>query len=196
MHGWVGWWDAGHVDRLDDEAIATEFFHVVIPLSARPRSRDLFEDNAQQVFVEIPLDRRSVAVGYLRTPSWFIGWMFAFAGVVERSPAWLAIAVALMAIAAVLTFVVGKLPEPERERRRLLKRVTGLGMPPELMSPQMRDDHREPLERRCFDAHGMSWRTAIERGVADELLVAIAEYDRSPPLVARAHRNLIDAEGN
>ena len=43
------------------------------------------------------------------------------------------IVAALAGIAAVLTFVVGRLPPEERERRELLRRVTGIGAPPELM---------------------------------------------------------------
>ncbi|HSS03092.1 MAG TPA: hypothetical protein VLM79_38785 [Kofleriaceae bacterium] len=133
----------------------------------------------------------------MRTPLWFTTTMLAapavFAGVALSL---LPIAAALAAIAAVLTFVVGRLPPQERERRELLRRVSGIGAPPELMPAQMLDEMREDLADAWYRAEDRDWREAILAGAASEVLVALADYYQVPRLLARARANVITAEGN
>lgn len=140
MYGWMKWDDAGHVDRLGREGVVTEFFFVVIPLWPSSHSiYELYDPDGELQRIRIPLDKRSVAFGYLRTPCWFIAMILAAGGVMNRQWGFLALACALAAVAAVFTFAAGKLSTTERERRLLLQRVTGVGIPPELMSREMRE---------------------------------------------------------
>jgi hypothetical protein len=193
----VGWRDAGYVDRLGREVIATEFFHVFIPIWPRARSMYLFHtETGELAQFEIPRDRRSVILGYLRTPIWLLAAILGAGGLAEDRWLLIAIAVACAALGGFLTFVAGTLHPIERDRRAVLKRVTGIGVPPELMPASMRERARDQLADTWFHEHGVGWRSAITRGVANEILVAIAEYDRSPKLIYRARVNLIDAEGN
>jgi hypothetical protein len=194
---WIGWDDAGTIDRVGPEAIVTSFWCVVVPVRAgnsfyRFRTRD-----GAEARLEIPRQRRSVVLGYVRTPLWFTTTMLAapavFAGVALSL---LPIVVALAAVAAVLTFVVGRLPTGERERRELLRRVSGIGAPPELMPAAMLDEMREDLAGAWYRAEHSDWRDAILDGAASEVLVALADYYQVPRLLARARENLIVAEGN
>mgnify|MGYP001205430364 CR=1 FL=1 len=197
MYGWMGWFDAGHVDRLGDEVVTTEFFHAVVPLWPRGSSQYVYRDrDAGLVYLEIPRHARSVVLGYLRIPSWLATTMCAAGGVMTRTWSLLAVALVLAAIAAGLTFVAGRLDPIERERRLLLQRITGLGVPPEWCSRSSRDLTRDRVAEQWFEAHGVDWNDAIRQGRGDEMLVAIAEYDGSPKLLARARQNLLELEGN
>jgi hypothetical protein len=195
----IGWDEVGRVDRLDSECVVTEFFHFIIPLWPRRTSLYTFRTRAGEASqFEIPRVGRSVMLGYLRTPLWLAALVLAIPAMFdfERWKLVLAIAIGLAAIAVVLTFFAGKLAPAERERRARLRRVAGIGAPPELIPHQMLEDIREELADAWFREHELDWRDSIHRGVASETLVVLAEYYRTPQLLIRAHTNLIDAEGN
>jgi hypothetical protein len=194
---WIGWDDAGAIEQVGPEAIVTSFWCVVVPVRAgnsfyRFRTRDGIEAR-----FEIPRQRRSVVLGYVRTPLWFSATILA-APVVFAGQWWslVPIVAALAGIAAVLTFIVGRLSPGERERRELLRRVSGIGAPPELMPAPMLHEIREGLADAWHRAEHHDWRDAILVGTASEILVALADYYQVPRLIARARANLINAEGN
>jgi hypothetical protein len=194
---WIGWDDAGAIEQVGPESIVTSFWCVIVPVWAgnsfyRFRTRDGIEAR-----FEISRQRRSVVLGYVRTPLWFSATILA-APVVFAGRWWslAPIVAALAGIAAVLTFIVGRLPPGERERRELLRRVSGIGAPPELMPAPMRDEIREGLADAWHRAEHRDWRDAILVGTASEALVALADYYEVPRLIARARANLINAEGN
>jgi hypothetical protein len=199
MQGWIGWYDAGHVDRLGREAIATEFFHVVIPIWPRRWSAYQFVTPAgERGELQIPQDRRSVVLGLTRTPAWLATVIVGMPVVVdpERWSVLLPFATALCTLAGLLTFAFGRLSEGERERRALLHRATGLGAPPELLPEAMLQDIRSELAEAWSREYQSDWRDAIHAGVASEVLVALADYHRAPQLLIRARTNLIDRGGN
>ena len=194
---WIGWSDAGAIERVGPEAIVTSFWCVVVPVWAgnsfyRFRTRDGIETR-----FEIARQRKSIVLGYARTPLWFSAIILA-APVIFAGRWWslVPIVAALAGVAAVLTFVVGRLPPEERERRELLRRVAGVGAPPELMPAQILDEIREGLADAWYQAENRDWRDAIPAGMASEVLVALADYYQVPRLLARARANLISAEGN
>jgi hypothetical protein len=189
---WLGWDDAGTIERLGPEAIVTSFWWAVLPVRAG-KSFYRYSDGR----FEIPRCRRSVVLGYLRTPLWLAATIVA-APVLFASDRWelLPIGLALAAIAAVLTFAVGRLPRGERERRELLRRVAGIGAPPELMPAPMRAQLRDDLADAWWREYHVGWREAIHAGTASEVLVALAEYYQSPQLLIRARTNLIERGGN
>jgi hypothetical protein len=194
---WIGWDDAGAVEKMGSEAIVTSFWWFVMPVRAGKSFYRFRTRQGAEGWFEIPRHRQSVVLGYLRTPLWF-------AAIILAAPAlfaferWelLPLGLTLAAMAAVLTFVVGRLSPGELARRELLRRVTGLGAPPEVLSPQMLGRIREDLADAWFQEHRIDWRDAIRRGTASEVLVALADYYQTPQLLIRARTNLIDAEGN
>jgi hypothetical protein len=193
---WIKWDDAGAIEQVGPESIVTSFWWIVVPVRAgssfyRFRTRDGIEAR-----FEIPRQRRSVVLGYVRTPLWFAATILAAPVVFAGRWSLVPIVAALAGIAAVLTFVVGRLPPGERERRELLRRVSGIGAPPELMPASMLDEIREGLADAWHRAEHRDWRDAILVGTASEILVALADYYQVPRLIARARANLINAEGN
>lgn len=188
---WFGNDEAGAVDRCGDEAIVTEFWCVVVPvqpLRSYYRSRD---EHGEPTATPIALNRRSVIAGYLRT-TLCLATVIVAAPVLAAPDRWLALwpaALALATAAAWFVFGYGRLDHAERERRELLRRVVGCGAPPELLAPATRALIRDALAER-WDAHAQSWPEAIMAGVADEALVALAEYHARPALAERARLNL------
>ena len=190
---WLGWDSAGRVERLGPESIATRFFCVVVPVHP---GRTFYEHERGRF--EIPRHRTSVVLGYLRTPMWLAATILTAGGVFafERWAALLPVGGACALVAALLTFVLGRLGPEERDRRELLRRVMGLGAPPELLPPTMCEELRAALADTWFHTHHIDWRDAIARGDASEMLVALAEYHGAATLVTRARTNLIASAGN
>jgi hypothetical protein len=74
----LGWDEVGRVDHLDSECVVTEFFHFIIPLWPRRTSLYTFRTRAGEASqFEIPRVRRSVMLGYLRTPLWLAALVLA-----------------------------------------------------------------------------------------------------------------------
>jgi hypothetical protein len=195
----IGWEDAGHVDRLGNESVATEFFHVVIPVW--PRSTSLYKfvtPAGERGTMDIPRDGRSLVLGLARQPLWLAAMLLGLPPLFDygRWGALLPFAIAITAIAAWLTFGAGRLSRDERRRREMLKRASGLGAPPELLPDDVRTSFCEDIADRWFREFHTDWRDAIYAGTASELLVALAEYHRAPQLLIRARTNLIDRGGN
>ena len=192
MEAWLECEDYGAVDRLESEAIVTEFFTIVLPIWPS-RSVYVYKTNeGEERRVQIPLDRRSVALGYARFLTWMAAIMFAAPALVDyaRFYYFLPIALALVATALVLTFVLGRLDPAEADRRALLRRVAGIGAPPELLTLPFSIDMCEQLADTWYTQNRLGWREAIERGMGHELLVALAEYHCEPLLVIAARKNL------
>jgi hypothetical protein len=184
---WITSDDFGVIERVVDESIATCFYCLGLPLWPRHSVYVTKRDGAEQR-IPIPLQRKSVVLGYLRKPLWF-------AAVVLGAPAiaaparwwWLAgPTLVLVALAAILTFVAGRLAPGERERRALLRRIVGIGAPPELLPPQLRAALRHEAESAWRSCSGVPWQQAIARGEASEILIVLAEYDAEPELIERA----------
>jgi len=187
---WITSDDFGVIERSVGESIVTRFYSLGLPLWPRHSVYVTTRDGAEQR-IPIPLQRKSVVLGYLRRPLWF-------AAIVLGSPVvavpsrwwWLAgPALAIAAIAAVLTFVAGRLAPSERERRALLRRIVGVGAPPELLPPQLRAALRHEAELAWRHHSSVPWQQAIERGEASEILIVIAEYRAAPALVEQARAN-------
>lgn len=189
---WLECEDYGAVDRLESEAIVTEFFTAVLPIWPA-RSVYLYRSpEGEERRVQIPLDRRSVALGYARFLTW-MGAVFLAAPALFDHVRWgylAVVALALAALASILTFAVGRLDPAEADRRALLRRVAGIGAPPELLPLPFRIDMCEQLADRWYTDHHLGWREAIDRGIGHEMLVALAEYHCEPLLVHTARRNL------
>ena len=184
---WLKIDDFGRIDRSVDESIVTSFYCALLPLWPHHSVYLTLRDGTEQR-IPIPLQTRSVVLGYLRKPLWF-------AAIVLGSPAifaaerwgWLlGPALALTLAAAVMTFVAGRLTPNERERRALLRRIVGIGAPPQLLPPQLRALLRYEAETAWAAHSGVPWQQAIERGEANEILIALAEYEASPALIERA----------
>jgi hypothetical protein len=125
---WIASDDFGKIDRFIDEAIVTSFYCLGLPLWPRHSVYVAMRDGAEHR-IPIPLQRKSVVLGYLRKPLWFAALVLGSPAIADPARwAWLSVpALVLAAAAAVLTFVAGRLPPDERERRALLRRIVGVG---------------------------------------------------------------------
>ncbi|MEJ7599286.1 MAG: hypothetical protein WKG01_15375 [Kofleriaceae bacterium] len=191
----LGGWDrCGTIDRLGiGESIETRFFRVIIPVWHGPTIY-ITRDGDEERHIEIPRQTRSVVLGYLRSPLWLCSILFVVASAIDPIlwGRWLEPGLALAAVAAVLTFVVGKLRGPELERRLLLRRVTGLGAPPELLPRHVQVEICDRLVDTWRTESRRPWAQAIVDGVPSELLVALADYHDQPALLLQARSNLLD----
>jgi hypothetical protein len=165
----------------------TRFYSIGLPLWPQHSVYVSMRDGAEQR-IPIALQRRSVVLGYLRKPLWFAVTVLGTPSIAAPDRwGWLAVpALVLIAAAAWLTFVAGRLSPGERERRALLRRVVGVGAPPELLPPQLRAAMRNAIEAAWAVQSVASWRHAIARGDASEILIALADYEADPELVAEA----------
>lgn len=192
MESWLECEDYGAVDRLEQESVVTEFFTMVFPIWPARTVYVYRTKDGEERRVQIPFDRRSVALGYTRFTTWMGAILCAAPAVVDyvRWGYFFAISFALAAIGTVLQFVVGRLDPNEADRRALLQRTAGIGAPPELLPLPFRVEVCEQLADTWYTENRLGWREAIDRGMGHELLVALAEYHCEPLLVIQARRNL------
>ena len=181
---WITSGDFGMIERFVDESIVTCFYCIGLPLWPRHSVYITTRDGTAQR-IAIPLQRKSVVLGYLRKPLWFAAVVLGSPAIAAPARWWWLVGPALMltAIAAMLTFVAGRLTPRERERRALLRRIVGVGAPPELLPPQLRAALRHQVEVAWLRHSRVPWQQAIERGEASEILIAIAEYEAAPELI-------------
>jgi hypothetical protein len=187
----------GEVDRVDDERIVTDFFCVIVPVW--PHRSYYVHQRGDQVFAEhIPLHAPSVALGFARVTTWMAAWMCSLAVALAWARwGWLwPVSTGLCALAAALQFAVGRLGADEQERRRLLRRVVGIGAPPEILPRPLVEATRAALEGRWHDDHHGSWLDAIARGDASELLAAIADYHGREDLAAEVRTRIVLGDAN
>lgn len=183
--------DFGVVDELESEAIVTSFYKAGLPLWPESSAYVIREKDGSERRIQIPLQTRSVVLGYLRAPLWLLGTvlvMLALA-VPDRFIALLAPGCLIAGTASLLTFVAGRLPEKELQRRSLLRRVVGFGAPPELLTDDLREEICANLIVMWSTRSLRRWFDAIERGEAHEILVALAEYHLDGPLLDKANAN-------
>lgn len=204
---WLPTYELGVVERVDDESIATVFATAILPLWPREtRYRTRTRDGEPRA-IAIARHRTSVVAGFARRPLWLASLILAAPSFAEpaRWGELLALAVPLAVLAAILTFVVGRVSPEERARRRLLRRVVGVGAPPELLPAPFAAQVRTALEDAWHDVSALPWAQAITDGLAPEpvadnrtrssrlageLLVALAEYHGRHALAERARANL------
>lgn len=189
---WLTVDDFGVVDRLSDqESIVTSFYKAVLPLWPESSSYVIREKDGSERRIAIPLQTRSVVLGYLRAPLWFVALALLFPAIADptRFIALLYAGVMIAGCASLLTFVAGRLSEVELTRRQLLRRVVGFGAPPELLTEDMRSEVCATLTTRWNTKSNRRWHDAIEDGDASEILIALAEYHLDGPMVAQAHEN-------
>jgi len=188
---WLATDDYGVIEKLEHESIVTSFYRMMLPIWPDHSAYVIRAADGSEQRIPIPLQRRSVAVAYLRVYSWFGALFFAAPAlyVWERYAWMLGPAIALLAVALMATFTLGKLDETEAFRRGMLRRVVGFGAPPELLSESLRAEIRTNLELMWSTKSRTPWPDALEAGECSELLVALAEYHQDPELIALANAN-------
>jgi hypothetical protein len=193
VSGWIGIDEFGVVERVDDESIATEFYTVIVPVWPRGSRYRTRSRGGEPQTVSIARHSASVALGLVRTTLWLLALVLAAPSlaVPARWIELLTLAVPLAVLAAILTFVTGRLPADECDRRRLLRRVVGIGAPPELLPRDLVARIRDALEHAWREVSALPWPQAITDGEANELLVVLAEYHDRRALAARARANLV-----
>ncbi len=183
--------DYGVIDRLEHEQVVTSFYRMLLPIWPEYSAYVIRAADGSEQRIKIPLQRKSVLLGYLRWHTWMAALFFGAPAIwgFDRF-AWMIVpALVFVGIAGMLTWGTGKLSEQEALRRGLLRRVVGFGAPPELLSDSMRAEVRSNLELMWATKSERSWIEAIGHGEASELLVALAEYHQAPELIEAAHAN-------
>ncbi len=182
--------DFGVVDRTESEAIVTSFYTVILPVWPEHSAYVSRDDDGTERRIAIPLQTKSVVLGYLRAPLWLAATVLAAPAMIDGRELWLVPALLIALLATLLTFVAGRLPEEERLRRALLRRVVGFGAPPELLTEDVRSEVRANL-LTVWNARSPKrrWKDAIVDGEPHELLIALAEYHQDPELVELARAN-------
>lgn len=184
----------GEVDRLGNESVRTDFVHVILPIWPRGSYYQVGDGDDAQVMALRP-HRASIALGIARPWLWMIATILASGTLFdERWRGLWPVTTGVIAIAAVATWVLGRLPPDEVIRRSILQRTIGHGAPPELLPPASVENVRVALTAAWGRHHELPWREAIARGVASDWLVALAEYHREPRLSAAARANLERAD--
>ncbi|MBS1121157.1 MAG: hypothetical protein H6Q90_3385 [Deltaproteobacteria bacterium] len=181
----IGTMFLGTVDSVQGESIQTKFFVLGVPLIPMSSHYVLSESAGGITGFEIPLNGKSVGLGYLRIASWIVALLCGvFYFIDRRRPGslfgWM---VAFSAIATISTFVLGRLSKAEQLRRGLLKSITGVGAPPSLLPRDVCEETANRL-RSAWEAdnEGRAWDRDVEAGKADVLLFAVAEYHHRPDL--------------
>src|SRR5262245_43259838 len=111
---WLDTEDYGVVDRLDTESIVTSFYEIVFPIWPAHSAYVIVADDGSVRRIRIPLQLRSVVLGYVRAPAWFATLFLLAPALLMPQRHWLLVPALLLAIlASLLQFVAGRLPEPE-----------------------------------------------------------------------------------
>lgn len=193
----IGTMFLGKVDSIGSESVQTKFFILGMPLFPISSHYVLEEQVSGIKGFEIPTHGKSVLFGYVRMYAW-IGAVLCgvFAYVERRHPgglwAWCAI---LGVTAIVTTFALGGLSKQEKLRRTLLRLVTGIGAPPELLPVGTRTEIAEKLSKTWDEENeGKPWRAAVEGGSADPTLYAIAAYHDEPQLAEAVFERMLDGK--
>jgi hypothetical protein len=192
----IGTMFLGTVESLANESIQTKFFVLGVPLIPMSSHYVLKESYQGINGFDIPLNGKSVGLGYLRTATWIIALMCGLFYWIEDRPyephrdllVW---AIVMGALAVISTFVLGRLSKAERVRRTMLRLLTGCGAPPTLLPVHVRDAINEKLLAEWRKEKGDApWDREIENGNGTPLLFALAEYHGRPDLARVAFGNI------
>lgn len=184
----------GEVERLGNESVHTAFVRVILPIWPRGSYYQI-GDGADVRGFELRPHRVSIALGLARSWLWMLATILA-SGTLFAAP-WRGlwpVTSGVIALAAVATWVLGRLSPDEVARRAILQRTIGHGAPPELLPDAAVARVRDALDAAWARYHELPWREAIARGVASDWLVALAEYHREPRLAATARASLERAD--
>ncbi len=184
----------GEVDRLGNESVRTEFVRVLLPVWPRGSYYQVGDGEDAQVLALRP-HPASIALGLARPWLWMAATIVTSGTLLD--PRWhrlWPVASGLCALAAVATWVLGRLSPIEITRRSILQRTIGHGAPPELLPAANVENVRAALAAAWERRHAQPWRDAIARGMASDWLVALAEYHREPALSLAARANLARAD--
>lgn len=190
--------DFGIVDKLEAERIVTSFYRVILPVWPDHSAYVITARDGSERRIKIPLQKKSVMLGYLRAPMWFLA-IVCIAPALFATEHWTKLlipGIALAIVASVFTFGMGRLTDDERQRRQLLKRVVGFGAPPEILPDALCAEVRSHLHLMWDTRSRTDWRDAIDAGETSELLVAMAEYHREPDVIAAANANFANKVWN
>jgi hypothetical protein len=177
----------GYVDRVDDHVIATKFEFLLIPTGSMYVTGESSERHGNRTTfswsgVPILFNWKSAALAYPRVWLWFLAFAWPFLthyGENVDSMTWKDWMAPLgMVVAAILSQFLGRLPEREKKRLRVLGSVTGLRIDPSKLNRFTRETKRQIMED-AFTKAGMP----IEAD-ACEKLAATAPAEELPLLYA------------
>ncbi|MBN1419891.1 MAG: hypothetical protein JXP34_14010 [Planctomycetes bacterium] len=186
----------GTVDAYEKQGVRTKFFMLGLPLF--PLKSSFFVAPGRGF--DIPLDKRSVGVAYLR---WYLGlggFLLAFAGLVQlrKSGATAAVffvaAAIALAVWAISAFKLGKLTGEARIRAALLHQGCGLSADPSLVPKGMKETIGAKL-REALRAHGAPedpehWSKNAPEAELRPIVYTLAAYSEGRDPAARTWRDV------
>lgn len=175
----IGTMFLGEVDELAGESIQTKFFVLGLPLVPMASYYVTRQRVGGVDGIEIGLHGKSVGFGYLRVLSWIGALIWGVIMVIEPPSGAGAERfigpVALLALAIVSTFAMGGVPKHERLGRIILRAITGVGAPPELLPADVHAELHDALVARWREhAGGRSFADALVDAPAAQLPLAYA----------------------
>jgi hypothetical protein len=190
----------GRVDGQGAQSVQTKFFVLGVPLFPTESFWSTQDTGNGVIGFPIPLHGKSVGFGYLRIYSWLGALLAGISAYIEHrsyDPQYglFGLAAVCLVLAIVSTFVLGGVDAAEQKRRALLHRLTGLYAPPEILSPEKRDDIAAALQRAWVKVSPeAAWTARIDSGKATAaelpLLYAIARYELDANRATSAARAL------
>jgi hypothetical protein len=181
----IGTMFLGKVESLGGHCVRTKFFLLGIPLFPIRSMYVIAREGTGFRGVEIPTHGMSVVAAYARifcaAPAG-IGTVLAFSGDASSPAGWAFAGISVLVWSASM-WGIGRLSAAEKRRREILLQITGLGLPPDRMSKELREDTAARLQQRWVEmTASQDWRAEVERGMAKPellpLLYALCAYAR------------------
>jgi len=138
----------GRIDEVDGHYIATRFF-VLVPLGSMYVASHAKKSSRQSNPVAIKMSWKSAGVGFARVWLPILGVVFPVLvgwGPSGSIPIWAWLVSVVFFGIGIYAHRMGRLPEEEKARLRLLGSVTGMRIDPTKLEPRMRGSKREALE--------------------------------------------------
>jgi hypothetical protein len=192
----------GKIDKINNESIQTKFIVLGMPLFPIGSFYCLEDPFPGSRLIRIQLNRKSVILAYLRwwisIPSItliIIGWAleqytYLFGG---------ALGIAIFLV----TLLFGRLSSDEKERRKILINVVGLGADPKILPQEMRQSILAKLEEKWGQTNVISlhenWKSVSSLSSMEihlyPLIYCLALYAEEAELAERFWKNLKQING-
>ena len=187
----------GKVDKINKESVQTKFFILGMPLFPLGSFYCLSDPIPGSQIIRIPLNLKSVVVGYLR---WWVSivsiTLIVIGFAIERSIYWV---IGILGLAIFLaTFFFGRLSKNKIKRRQILINIVGMGANPKILPKEMVQSILAKLEEKWGQGNLVqlheNWRNVSSLSAMEKhlypLLYCLAVYANEIEFSERVWKNL------
>ena len=187
----------GKVDKINKESVQTKFFILGMPLFPLGSFYCLCDPFPGSQAIRIPLNSKSVVLGYLRWWLSIVSIMFIIIGYAMKEYVYWVTGILGLAI-FLTTFFFGRLSKSEIKRRQVLTSVVGMGAHPKILHRETVQSILAQLEEMWGQANLVSlhenWRNVYSLGATEQhlypLLYCLAVYANEIEFSERVWKNL------